>query len=262
MKVTLLGCGGSGGVPLPGRTTGGYWGACDPGNPKNRRLRVSILVETRGKAILIDTSPDLRAQLLDNAVATVDAVLFTHAHADHVHGLDDLRPLVYGRKRPIPAYMTGEVHETLTRRFDYAFTSSHANSELYPALLEDQAIAYGAFDIEGVPARAFRQDHGNIDSTGFRIGPLAYSTDVVDLDEAAFAALAGIELWIVDCLRFEPHPTHTHFARTLGWIERLRPRLAVLTHMNHTTDYETLRAQCPPGVEPGYDGMVIELPED
>lgn len=260
MKVTVLGCGGSGGVPLPDGTPGGHWGACNPGNPKNRRRRVSVLVEEGGRRLLIDCAPDLREQIVEVGLERLDAVLFTHAHADHCHGLDDLRALSYRQGKPIPAYMDPVTHATLTLRFDYAFTSSHTLSRLYPAVLEDRQIRPGErFEAAGFQVLPFSQSHGNTESLGFRIGRFAYSTDVVALDEAAFAALEGVELWIVDCLRYEPHPTHSHFAQTLGWIERVKPRHAVLTHMNHQTDYDRLKADCPPGVEPGYDGLVLTL---
>ena len=178
MKVTVLGCGGSGGVPL----VGGDWGACDQENPRNRRRRVSILVETRGKTLLIDTSPDLREQLLDAGTERIDAVLFTHHHADHCHGLDDLRMLVYRQRAPIPAYMDAETQAELTLRFAYAFTSSAGDDSLYRPLLDDW-MAQGAFEAAGVPVTAFEQIHGAGRSLGFRIGDLAYSTDVSELDE-------------------------------------------------------------------------------
>lgn len=259
MKVTILGCGGSGGVPLAIGDPRRAWGSCDPKDPRNRRRRGSILVEVDGRSLLIDTSPDLREQILDNEIARLHAVLFTHAHADHCHGLDDLRALTFGRPEPIPAYMDRPTHEALTARFDYAFVSSHPLSKLYPALMDDRPFDYGPFEAAGVPVVAFRQDHGNIESAGFRIGPMAYSTDVVTLDEAAFACLEGVRLWIVDCLRFEPHPTHAHFDRVMEWVERLRPERTLLTHMNHTLDYEILAARCPEGVEPAIDGLSIVL---
>ena len=254
MKVTVLGCGGSGGVPL----VGGNWGRCDPANPRNRRRRVSVLVETGGASLLIDASPDLRAQLLDAGVTSLDAVLFTHHHADHCHGLDDLRSLVYQRKAPIPAFMDAETRAVLTLRFSYAFTSSCPPGGLYRPLLEDQVID-GAFEAAGVCVSPFVQGHGEGRSLGFRIGDMAYSTDVSDLDDAAFAALDGVRLWIVDCLQDAPHPTHSHTEQTLAWIDRLKPARALLTHMNHRTDYAELMARCPEGVEPAYDGQVVEL---
>ncbi|MGF1594558.1 MAG: MBL fold metallo-hydrolase [Kiloniellaceae bacterium] len=258
MKVTVLGCGGSGGVPLAGRDPGGYWGNADPANPKNRRRRVSVLVEQDGTRILIDTSPDLRLQLLDNGITALDAVLFTHAHADHCHGLDELRGLVYGRGAPIDAYMDARTRELLTARFDYAFSSSRSDNNLYPALMNDRIID-GPFEIGGIPVRCFEQQHGPDVTLGFRLGDFAYSTDASALDETAFAAISGAKLWIVDCLRDEPHPTHSHTAQTLEWIARVKPARAVLTHMNERLDYDDLLRRCPPGVEPGYDGLVVEV---
>jgi phosphoribosyl 1,2-cyclic phosphate phosphodiesterase len=254
LRVTVLGCGGSGGVPL----VGGIWGNCDPGNPKNRRRRVSVAVETEGRTLLIDTSPDLREQLLDAGISDIDVVLFTHAHADHAHGLDDLRSIVYRRGGPIEAWADPATRADLADRFDYAFASRRRKDALYPPLLDDQEIL-GPFEAAGIPVVPFVQGHGHVTTLGFRIGGFAYSTDVKSLDEAAFAALEGLDLWIVDCLRDEPHPTHSHLAQTLEWIERLRPKRAILTHMNHSVDYEDLRQRCPPCVEPAYDGMVLSL---
>ncbi|MGF1630880.1 MAG: MBL fold metallo-hydrolase [Kiloniellaceae bacterium] len=258
MKVTLLGCGGSGGVPLAGRDPGGYWGNADPANPKNRRSRVSVLVEQEGTRFLIDTSPDLRQQILDNGITELDAVLYTHAHADHSHGIDELRGLVYGRGGPIDAYMDARTRELLTTRFDYAFASSRGPGNLYPPLLRDHVIE-GPFSIGGTIVQPFAQQHGPDVSLGFRLGDFAYSTDASALDDEAFAILEGVKLWVVDCLRDDPHPTHSHTAQTFEWIARVKPQRAVLTHMNERLDYEDLRRRCPPGVEPGYDGLVVEM---
>ena len=258
MRVTMLGCGGSGGVPLANGSKGGHWGACDPSNPKNRRRRVSLLLEEGDRAALIDASPDLREQLMDHEIAHLDALLLTHAHADHCHGLDEFRAIANRRGAPIPTYMDAKTRAQLTLRFDYVFTSSHTAQKLYPALLEDRTID-GPFDVLGQQAIAFEQNHGNTTSLGFRIGNFAYSTDVKALDERAFGLLQGLDLWIVDALRFEPHPTHSHFEQTLSWITRVKPKLAVLTHMNHSVDYDTLKARCPAGVVPGYDGLSVDL---
>ncbi len=210
--------------------------------------------------LLIDCSPDLRAQLLDYPVARLDGVLLTHAHADHVHGIDDLRAYTYRQREAIPAFMDGDTHDIMTLRFGYVFTSSHTESKLYPALLDDQVIVPGVpFVAAGHEVLAFHQKHGQSRSLGYRIGTFAYSTDASDLDDTAFAALEGLDLWIVDCLRFDPHPTHSHFERTLSWIERARPKRALLTHMNHSTDYRTLAKRCPVGVEPAYDGLTVTL---
>lgn len=257
-RLIVLGCGGSGGVPL----IGGDWGRCNPANPRNRRRRVSILVEMEGRDILVDTSPDLRAQLLDAGVTKVDAVLYTHDHADHTHGIDDLRFLSRETGGPaIPAYGAARTLRIIEERFGYIFRqATEGSSILYRPFLAGRIVT-GSFRIGPVEVVPFEQGHGyGTTTTGYRIGNVAYSTDVVELDEAAFAVLRDLDVWVVDCLRFEPHPTHAHFKRTLEWIERAKPRRAVLTHMNHTLDYDEVAARCPPGVEPGYDGMVIELP--
>ena len=255
MKVTILGCGASTGVPQ----IGGDWGVCDPTNPRNRRTRPSVLVEAQGTNILIDTSPDLRSQLLANRISRIDAVLYTHDHADHVHGIDDLR-MVYrltGRRK-IPAYADPTTMVTLTRRFAYLFEGFGDAEAMYRPILIPREID-GPFTCHGVAVTPFVQDHGICASLGFRIGGFAYSTDVVRLGDEAFAVLAGVDTWVVDCLRDgDEHPTHANLATTLGWIARVRPRRAVFTHMNHQADYERMKAACPPGVEPGYDGMVIE----
>ncbi len=254
MKVTLLGCGGSNGVPL----LGNRWGACDPDDPRNRRRRPSVFVEADGVNILIDTTPDLRAQLLDAGVDRIDAVLYTHGHADHTHGIDDVRSLARLHGHRIPAYGEPDVMANVTARFEYIFKASGNFQWLYPAVMEARTFD-GPFEVEGREIVPFDQDHGGCRSTGFRIGPFAYSTDVVGLDDDAFAALAGVEVWIVDCLRERPHPTHSHLDQTLAWIERAGVKRAILTHMTYETDYATIAAKLPDGVEPGYDGMVIEL---
>lgn len=249
MRVTVLGCGTSGGVPR----IGDLWGACDRSNPRNRRRRVSILVEDAGAQVLVDTSPDLREQCLDNRIQRLDAVLYTHDHADHVHGIDDLRGFFLLQRRRIPVYASRASLDVLERRFDYIFTPMFG----YPAICEAHAIG-GPFRAGGLAVTPFEQEHGEVTSLGFRFGPIAYSTDLNALPEASFAALEGVEVWIVDALRPEPHPTHAHLDLTLSWIARLKPRRAILTHMTADMDYDTLRRTLPPGVEPAYDGMVIE----
>ncbi len=257
MRVTVLGCGGSGGVPMIGGADGaGAWGDCDPAEPRNRRTRSSILVESGGATILIDTSPDLRAQLLRARVADVTAVLFTHGHADHVHGIDELRAVKWHRGAEIDAYGTAPTMADLERRFSYVFKGSG----FYEATARPH-IFDGPFKVDNVTVQPFEQGHGDEKTIGYRIGNMAYSTDVVSLDEAAFAVLDGIELWIVDCLRMTPHPTHAHFDLTLEWIGRVKPRQSILTHLSTGMDYQTLAALCPPGVEPGYDGMTVNLAE-
>ena len=254
MKITVLGCGVSTGVPLIGPD----WGRCDPSDPRNRRRRSSILVECRGSVLLIDTSPDLREQLIDARVGRIDAVIYTHAHADHLHGIDDLRSVNRLMQRSIPIYADDHTLGEIDRRFGYVLKPIAPGDFYYRPVLLPQTIS-GPFSAAGIPIVPFAQDHGFSTTLGFRIGNFAYSTDVVELDEAAFSALAGVEIWIVDCLRREPHPTHSHLAKTLAWIARLNPRRALLTHMDQSLDYAELAADLPLGVEPGQDGLVIEM---
>lgn len=257
MKVTVLGCGPSQGVPV----VGNRWGDCDPSNPKNRRTRPSIVVEDNGIRLLVDMAPDVRDQLLSNEIDRVDAVLFTHLHYDHVAGIGELRTLSHLVQRRLDVFGIAEVLDGLVERSAYLFRAEASDDvQLYKPSADPVPIAYGTpFDVLGIEVLPFMQDHGICESTGFRFGKFAYSTDVAVLDEDAFAALEGIEVWIVDCLRPEPHPTHAHLERTLEWIERVRPKRAVFTHMNFQTDYESILAMCPAGVEPGYDGMVLEI---
>lgn len=250
MRVTILGSGTSVGVPA----VGNYWGACDPNNPKNSRRRVSVAVETDDKCFLIDTSPDLREQCLDNNIDHIDAVLYTHDHADHTHGIDDLRMIAMRRRRRVPAYADAGTLATLNRRFDYIFTSQQG----YPAICDGHEIT-GPFEYEGTPIIPFEQDHGNIKTLGYRIGNFAYSTDVVELNDAAFDILDGVEVWVVTALRREPHPTHAHLDKSLEWIERVNPKRAFLTHMTWEMDYETLCDELPAHIRPAHDGLVIEL---
>jgi len=256
MRVTMLGCGPSWGVPRIGND----WGACNPGNPKNRRTRCAILVEDQGNAVLVDTPPDLREQLLGADIKQIDAVLFTHAHADHSHGIDDLRSINRMIGKPMPIYADPHTMNELRSRFRYIFAplDPEAKIAFYKPAVESHEID-GSFVAAGLPVVPFAQDHGFSETLGFRFGRFAYSTDVIRLNEAAFAALQGIEVWIVDCIRERVHVTHSHLAQTLEWIARVKPRRAILTHMDESLDYETLRRALPAGVEPGYDGLVVEL---
>ena len=254
MRVTILGCGGSGGVPLVGPDG---WGNCDPANPKNRRRRASILVEAGATTLLVDTWPDLREQLLAAGRWDIDAVVYTHVHADHIHGIDDLRSVNYHRRAALDVYGSPAALAELQDRFAYTFDAAPTNSYYRPRLTA--RTVDGPFHVGAVEVRPFEQGHGDITSLGYRFGRVAYSTDVKALDEAAFAALAGVEVWIVDALREAPHGTHSHLAQTLDWIARVEPRRAILTHMNHSLDYATLRRRLPPGIEPAYDGMVIDV---
>lgn len=256
MKITMLGCGISTGVP----TIGPDWGRCDPADRRNRRRRASVLIESRGKTVLIDMSPDLREQLLDAGVARIDAILLTHAHADHLHGIDDLRAINRLMKRAIPLYATAGTLAEIGRRFGYALKPVPPGEHFFKPTLAPHEIA-GPFEAAGLPVVPFAQDHGFSTTLGFRIGGFGYSTDVTELGENAFQALAGIDVWFVDCLRREPHPTHSHLAKTLAWIARVGPRRAVLTHMDQSLDYRELAAELPAGVEPGQDGLVIDLPD-
>ncbi|HEV2677992.1 MAG TPA: MBL fold metallo-hydrolase [Aliidongia sp.] len=259
LRITILGCGGSQGVPTPV----GDWGLCDPANPRNWRLRPSILIDAtddtgQHKTILVDAGPDLRQQLLTAQCRRIDALLFTHSHADHTHGIDDLRAVNRLMDAQIPFWASADTLADIRQRFGYAVVDDPAANNFYRPSLRAHEID-GPFLAAGIPVVPFEQDHGFSRSYGFRIGNFAYSTDVVRLDDAAFEALAGTELWIVDCLREAPHPTHSHLERTLGWIDRVKPRRAIFTHMDQSSDFETIRRLVPVGVEPGYDGLIVEL---
>lgn len=255
---TILGCGSSGGVPR----LGGHWGDCDPTNPKNRRRRCSMLVTRQGPGgstrVLIDTSPDMRDQLLDAGVGTLDAVVYTHAHADHVHGLDDLRQIVFNTGRRLPVWADGDTQEALFSRFGYAFVQPEDSP--YPPILDMHTIK-GPVTVDGaggaVTLAPFRVNHGSIDALGFRIAGLAYLPDVAEMTDEAWAAVEGLDCWVLDALRRKPHPTHAHLDRALEWIERARPARAVLTNMHIDLDHATVAAETPAHVTPAHDGMTI-----
>ena len=261
LEVTILGCGSSGGVPR----ADGDWGACDPADPRNRRSRCSMVARrlsgegaAHDTTVLIDTSPDFQSQAAAAGIKRIDAVLFTHDHADQTHGIDDLRAFAIRNRRRTPCHMDAATHDSLMRRFGYIFRGQGA----YPPICEDHLLPdHGeSWTIEGpsgaIPIQSFDQDHGlGVHSVGYRLGPVAYSSDVVELSDEAFEALGGISVWIVDALRYNPHPTHSHLERTLDWIARVRPRRAILTNMHIDLDFETLRRQLPDGVEPAFDGM-------
>jgi phosphoribosyl 1,2-cyclic phosphate phosphodiesterase len=264
--VRILGCGSSAGVPrLGGPDLAGDWGKCDPSNPKNYRTRCSVLVERRSKngvtRVLVDTSPDLRTQLLAAKVADVDAVLITHDHADQIHGLDDLRQIAHYTKRRVDVWADADTAKTLMSRFGYCFVQPEGSG--YPPICNLHLIAepLAPFELAGaggpLPVHPFWQQHGSIRSVGYRFGPVAYSPDVNILDDAAFAALDGTAVWIVDALRYKPHVSHAHVALALEWIARLKPRQAVLTNLHQDLDYEALKASLPAGVEPAYDGLTV-----
>jgi len=259
---TILGCGSSGGVPRPALG----WGACDPKNPKNRRRRTSLLVEQHNAhgttRILVDTPPDLREQLLDAGVDHLDGVLFTHEHADHTHGIDDLRSLAIHRRRRVDVYLDEATAKVVRARFGYCFATP-PGSEYPPILTEHRIEAGRAIDIAGtggsLTALPFAQEHGDISSLGFRFGGLAYSCDLKRLPPESVAVLAGIEVWIVDALRYTPHPSHFSLDEALEWIGKVGPQRAILTNLHSDLDYDVLRAKLPAHVEPAYDGMTVTL---
>ena len=258
----MLGSGGSAGVPMIGGADGaGYWGECDPAEPRNRRTRASILIEQHGAAVLVDTGPDMREQLLACRVPRVDAIIYTHAHADHMLGLDDVRILNRIVGRPLDAFSTTATLADLQRRFGYAFAPWQPPGFFRPVLVPHPAEPGETIEAAGIAVRLFDQDHGFTRSLGLRVGGFGYSTDAVALDDAAFAALAGIDTWIVGCFQRHAHRTHAWLPRVLTWVERLRPRRTVLTHMGPDMDFASLGARLPEGVEAGYDGMVLDVPE-
>ena len=259
LSFTILGCGSSGGVPR----LGGHWGDCDPENPKNQRTRCSLLItrttEDGQTCVLIDASPDMRAQLLKAGVGRLDAVVFTHPHADHVHGLDDLREIVFNTRKRLPVWADGPTQEALYDRFGYAFVQPEDSP--YPPILDMHTIK-GDISIPGaggdIVLTPFKANHGSIDALGFRVGDLAYLPDAVEIYDKGWEVLKGLDCWIVDALRRTPHPTHAHLDMTLDWIARASPRQAILTNMHLDLDYETVKAETPDHITPAYDGMVID----
>ena len=257
MRITVLGCGSSVGVPV----LGGKWGNCDPEDPKNRRRRCSILVEQDGFVLLVDASPDLREQLLDAKVSRLDAVLFTHGHADHTHGLDDLRPMFWELGGPLDIYADRETLQEMTGRFKYMFQKAPKSPPYFRPPLVAHEISLESFELGGMRIQPVLQDHGvSGESLGFIFNDrFAYSTDVAYMTDAELARLCGVELWIVDCLREGESKAHSHLPRTLSWIDTVRPARAYLTHMTSDLDYATTLAKLPTGVEPAYDGLVLDL---
>ncbi|WP_368416460.1 MBL fold metallo-hydrolase [Falsiroseomonas sp.] len=262
-KVTLLGCGASGGVPLlGGEDERGQWGACDPSEPRNRRTRSSVVVEdAAGHRLLIDAGPDLRAQMLACGIGRLDAVVFTHTHADHVMGIDELRIVNRIIGGPLDAFGSYVTLSELKTRFEYAFRPAPPQGFFRPALVP-RPVAPGEWaTMGGMPVRVLRQDHLVTETLGFRVGRFAYSTDVVAMTEDTLAALEGLDTWVVGCLQRAPHLVHAGLDQVLGWVARLRPRRTVLTHMSQDMDWAWMCANLPPGIEPGHDGMVLEVPE-
>ena len=268
LSVRILGCGSSSGVPRLGGPDGaGDWGACDPNNPKNRRTRCSILVRQRQAggetAVLVDTSPDLHEQMLAARCGGLDAIFITHDHADQTHGIDDVRAIAYAKRKRIDLYSDKPALDSLKQKFGYIFRTPDRSS--YPPIITAHELTrpFAPVTIAGeggaVAVRTFMQGHGQIHSLGFRFGPIAYSSDVNELDEEAFATLEGVECWIVDALRHDPHPTHANVETALGWIARVKPKRAILTNLHIDLDYESLKRDLPAGVEPAYDGMTISI---
>lgn len=258
--ITILGCGSSGGVPRVGQG----WGACDPAEPKNERQRCSILVERRGVAgttrVLVDMSPDLRRQLLSTGIDALDAIVVTHPHADHIHGIDDVRPLVLGARRRIAVFMDEATSRDVTAKFSYVFRTPPGSQ--YPPLLDENRLVAGdaqVFDGAGgpIPITPFRLQHGEIDALGLRIGAVAYTPDLNGIPPESAPFLEGLDLWIIDALRYKPHPSHFSLDEALAAIERFCPKRAVLTNLHNDLDYATLRAALPTAVVPAYDGMAL-----
>ncbi len=265
LEVVILGCGSSAGVPR----ADGDWGACDPAEPRNRRSRCSLMVRRHGVAgpegettLIVDAAPEFRLQASAANVRRLDALLLSHDHADQCHGLDDIRAFALRQRARIACWSDAETRDSLLRRFGYVFEGQGA----YPAIADihlapKHDTPWEVYGPSGpIPVVTFEQDHGfGVKSLGYRFGPVAYSSDVVDLPEASFAALQGLDLWIVDALRYAPHPTHAHLDKALGWIEQVRPRRAVLTNMHIDLDYATLASRLPDGVTPAYDGLALEV---
>ncbi len=262
VTVTILGCGSSSGVPRPALG----WGACDPTNPKNRRRRCSILVERKSAAgvtrVLIDTSPDLREQLIDANVDHIDAVFLTHEHADQTHGIDDLRSVVMHQRTRIPVYLNQSTARDVLSRFSYCFVQPPGSD--YPPILESRFVEAGEErTIEGkggpLTLQPFLVDHGNIPALGYRFADIAYSPDMNDIPRASLAQLQNLKLWIIDGLRWAPHPSHTNVEQALSWIALMKPQRGVITNMHTDIDYEVLRQKLPPDIVPAYDGMQLSL---
>jgi phosphoribosyl 1,2-cyclic phosphate phosphodiesterase len=254
VKLTVLGCGTSSGVPRIGND----WGACDRTEPRNRRTRAAILIETATTRILVDSGPDMREQLLRADVATFDAIVWTHDHADHTHGIDDLRQVFHNRRSPIPAYARAATLATLQRRFDYAFDGKSG----YPATLAGHALP-DTLTIGDVRIQSVDQPHGRTQSAGLRFAHgdavIGYATDFNAMTDQMCTLYQGLDVWVVDALRRAPHPSHPTLDQTLGWIAALAPGEAILTHMDQSMDYRDLAATLPSGVVPGHDGLTRQV---
>ncbi|WP_010297470.1 MBL fold metallo-hydrolase [Candidatus Odyssella thessalonicensis] len=253
MKVTILGCGSSGGVPL----ITGEWGKCDPDNPKNRRTRASVHVAVEDIDIVIDTGPDFRQQLLAHPISKLDAVLYTHSHADHIFGLDDLRPILFKQGRATPIFADHATLRVLERTFGYALKP--AASGPYQAFIEAHPFEAKPFTIKNVEIVPIKMDHTVMTSWGFRIHNFAYCTDFKRIEGQELEKLTNLDLLVIDCLMFEEHKTHLNFDEALSIIKSVQPKQAILTHMNHFMDYNAVLERCPEGVKPAYDGLMLEI---
>ena len=258
MKVTLLGCGTSVGVPAIGRAG---WGACDPNDPRNRRQRCAVLVQTETTNVLVDAGPDIRNQLLPLGLQKIDALLITHTHSDHVAGLDDLRAFYWPDRVELPVHTTAQYADEIRSRVPYLFEKNPLSPSYFVPPMRIAPIETGeSITIGDIAIDIFHQDHGNTISLGFMFnGKFAYSTDVVGLSDEVFDRIEAVPLWIVEALREAPHQSHSHYEQTFGWIQRVKPGRAVLTHLGLEADYATLAGICPPDTEPGVDGMVFDL---
>jgi phosphoribosyl 1,2-cyclic phosphate phosphodiesterase len=261
LTVTILGCGGSGGVPMLGGADGrGDWGRCDKEEPRNRRTRSSVVIAQGGRRLLVDAGPDLRAQLLATGISAIEALAITHTHADHIMGLDEIRMLNRLRGSAMDVFATYQTLSELKTRFEYAFRPPTPPAFYRPALIPRPVTPGEVVEMAGMPVRVLRQDHKVMDTLGFRVGRFAYSTDVVALPEDSLAALEGLDTWVVGCFGPRPHPVHAHVDQVIAWVERLKPRRTVLTHMGTEMDFRAMAASLPPGIEPAHDGMVLEVP--
>jgi len=258
MRVTMLGSGAAGGVPM----IGNQWGVCNPKNSKNRRRRASILVEEGDAILLVDTGPDVKSQLLDAGVTRLDGILYTHIHADHTHGIDEIRVLNRLQQSVIDVYGTDNDLNHLSNKFRYIFDSPNIidgkTTFNKPCLKAIPITHFEEFNVTGMKIIPFAQEHGFINSTGYRFGKIAYTTDAVNLPEESFKVLSGVETWIIGCLQYEPHPSHAHIDRILEWVDRVGPMRAVLTHLSLRIDHQALSDILPDYIMVGFDGLVIE----
>lgn len=254
----MLGCGTSVGVPALGRAG---WGDCDPNDPRNRRQRCAVLVQSEETTILVDAGPDIRNQLFPLGLLKIDALLITHTHSDHVAGLDDLRAFYWPDRIELPVHATAHHGKNITERFPYLFSKSEESPSYFVPPMQMREIAAGdCLQIGDISIDVLHQDHGNTTSLGFVFNKkFGYSTDVVGMPEASFEKLYNLDLWIVEALRESEHSSHSNFAQTFSWINRLTPTRSVLTHLGLESDYEQVAAICPPNTEPGIDGMVFDL---